>query len=119
MGCELSKLNRNVCKHSETAKTHVDYIKEHGMAKYNKIMELDPRMPYENINKSIDDHSSSFNVGLVDLENSSETETSNASFYESVTWRQLIEITIGCMIVIYLIVKVKKFLKKSYGELSH
>ena len=67
MGCELSKLNKKICKKSETAKTHVDFIKEHGMAKYNEVMEIEPRMPYENIDKSIDNHSSSFNVGLVNL----------------------------------------------------
>ena len=82
------------------------------MAKYNEVMELDPRMPYENIDKSIDNHSSSFNVGLVNLESNTETETTNTNIFDTLTWRQLLEITVGCMIMIYLVVKVKQFMKK-------
>jgi len=112
MGCELSKLNKKICKKSETAETHVDFIKEHGMAKYNEVMGIEPKMPRENVDKSIDNHSSSFNLGLVNLENSSETETTTANIYANMTWRQILEITVGCMITIYLVVKIKQFMKK-------
>ena len=120
MGCEISKLDKDVCKHSETAKTHVNYIKKHGMKKYNEIMELDGRMPYDNIeeyqqglvDKSIDNHSKSYNLGLVNLENSSESETTTANIYANMTWKQILELVVCCMILIYLIVKIKQFIKK-------
>ena len=112
MGCEISKLNEKICKKSETAKTHVDFIKKHGMAKYNEILKIEPSMPYENIDKSIDNHSKNYNLGLVNLETSSESETTTANIYANMTWRQILEITVGCMIILYLIVKIKQFIKK-------
>ena len=85
------------------------------MEKYNEVMALDPRMPYENIDKidkSIDNHSKSYNLGLVNLENTSESETTTANMYTNMTWRQLVELAVCCMILIYLIVKIKQFIKK-------
>jgi len=112
MGCELSKLDNRICKKSETHQTHVNFIKKHGMSKYNEVMGIGQDTPNESVDKSIDNHSSSFNLGLVNLESSSETESTTANVYEELTWRQILEITVGCMITIYIIVKIKQFMKK-------
>ena len=99
MGCEISKFDMKIVKYSETLKHHVDYICKHELGKYDKMMGIQAVTPRDSEDRSIDDHSSSMNFGIVNLETKSESETSYVSFYKGIGWKQLVEIAIGVMIV--------------------
>ena len=100
MGCEISKFDKKICKNAETPKVHVDYIRKHGFGKYDKLMGIQTVTSEDSEDRSIDDHSSSMNFGLVNLETKSESETSYDNFYEGIGWKELVELAIGAMIVI-------------------
>ena len=68
--------------------------------------------PEDSEDRSIDDHSNSVNFGLVNLESKSKSETSYETFYQGLGWKELIELVIGVMIIIYVAILVKRFLNK-------
>ena len=72
MGCTRSKLNNKICETSETSETHKRYIREHGIEAYYRVM------GYKKDNAhTMDDHSSTYNVGLLNFNNKTESETQN------------------------------------------
>ena len=102
MGCNRSKLNNNVCEKDETTAMHIDYINKEGIDKYYKIMEMESQGGEHN---SFQDHSSNLNVGLINIEEKSETDVEN--YQSGFTIREWIElavvliIAIGALRVIY------------------
>ena len=82
MGCELSKLDKNICRKKETPKLHVDYIRKNGFSKYDKLMGIKYVAPEDSEDRSIDNHSSSINFGLINVESKSKSETSYKAFYQ-------------------------------------
>ena len=95
MGCTRSKLNNKICESSETSKTHKKYIREKGLDAYNKVMGFNHGVGRH----TMDDHSSTYNVGLVNLNNKSESETENE--YVGLTFKEYVEIAFAILFIIY------------------
>ena len=94
MGCTRSKLNHKICENSETDETHKRFIRENGLDAYYATM------GYKKDNAhSMDDHSSTYNVGLLNFDSKSKSETENQ--YTGLTTKEYIAIAIGILLVAY------------------
>ena len=71
MGCTRSKLNKDICEKDETPEMHAQYIKEFGLDSFYAIMGIDNNKTHT----KMDDHSSTVNLGLINMETKSETDT--------------------------------------------
>ena len=95
MGCKRSKLNNKICDNSETADTHKKIIKENGIDSYNRVMGF----AHEESGHKMDDHSSTFNVGLLNLDNKSKSETENE--FHGLSFKEYVEIALAILIIMY------------------
>ena len=71
MGCTQSKLNKDICEKDETPQMHANYIKEYGLDSYSALMGIEN----DKTLTKLDDHSSTVNLGLINMETKSETDT--------------------------------------------
>ena len=71
MGCTRSKLNKDICEKDEAPQMHANYIKEYGLDSYNSLMGI----KHDQTGTKLDDHSSTVNLGLINMESKTETDT--------------------------------------------
>ena len=71
MGCTLSKINPDICQRNETPEMHSNYIKENGIHCYNSLMGIEDNQ----LGTKLDDHSSTINLGLLNMESKTESDT--------------------------------------------
>ena len=73
---------------------HANYIKQYGLNSYNALMGVDN----DKTHTKLDDHSSTVNLGLINMETKSETDT----MYENsgLTAKEYIEIALAILIVL-------------------
>ena len=58
MGCEVSKLNSDICLKDETQETHTEFRNSHGLSKFYKILGNSSQEP------QLDDHSDYVNIKI-------------------------------------------------------
>ena len=108
MGCERSKFDKEICAKNETPEMHLKYIDKFGIQKYYEVM----GMPLPEAGKpTIDDHSKTINLGLVNVDTKSETATSN-KFMVDFNWKMLVEIAVGLLIILYVTCRLVRYCKK-------
>ena len=111
MGCTRSKLNNKICETSETDETHKRFIRENGLDKYYAVM------GYKNKDAhSMDDHSSTINLGLLNFDNKSESETENQ--FTGLTTKEYIAIAIGIILVAYAGRRLIRYINKNKKKSS-
>ena len=106
MGCTRSKINKDICEKDETPQMHANYIKEYRLDSYNALMGVDN----DKTHTKLDDHSSTVNLGLINMEMKSETDT----MYENsgLTAKEYIEIGVAILKVIRAARVIFRYLKK-------
>ena len=92
-----SKFDKEVCAKNETPEMHSKFIDKFGLQKYNDVMV----MPLPEAGKTIDDHSKTINLGLLNVETKSETATTN-KFLVDFNWKMMVEIAVGLLIILYV-----------------
>ena len=85
---------------------HASYINEYGLHSYNSLMGIE----HDENGTKLDDHSSTVNLGLINMETKSETDTK----YEDsgLTVKEYIEIGLAILIVIGAARAIFRYLKK-------
>ena len=86
MGCTLSKINHKICQRNETPEMHSKYIKENGLNSYNSLMGIE----HDQTGNKLDDHSSTINLGLLNMESKTESDTKYQ--YNGLTFKEYLEI---------------------------
>ena len=115
MGCSKSKIEPKICERDETHSMHVDFIKKHGLDQYYKTL----GMEQEEQRNSYKDNSKNLNLGLINIEEKTESDVENINMGLSVReWVEigvLLIIILGILRVIYrfCLKKKKKSEKKS------
>ena len=89
MGCTKSKIDPKVCEKDETHSMHVAYIKKHGLEKYYQTLGIEP----EEQHNSYEDNSKNLNLGLINIEEKSESDVENINMGLNV--REWVEIAVG------------------------
>ena len=103
MGCTKSKLDEKVCLRDETTSMHIAYINKHRLQKYYEVMGIEGG---DNHN-SFEDNSSNLNLGLINIEQKSESDVENIN--TGLTVREWVEIAILLIITIGIIRIIYKF----------
>ena len=88
MGCTKSKLDEKVCLKDETTSMHIAYINKHGLQKYYETMGVEGGEQHN----SYEDNSNNLNLGLINIEQKSETDVENINM--GLTVREWVEIAI-------------------------
>ena len=109
MGCNKSKLDDKVCLRDETTKMHQDFIKKNGLDAYYAIMGV-PKEVIQPGSGGIEDKSQTYNVGLLNYESKEET-TNNSTIDFDFNWKVLVELTIGFLIVVYILKRLHRHCK--------
>ena len=86
MGCSKSKIEPKICERDETHSMHVDFIKKHGLDQYYKTL----GMEQEEQRNSYEDNSKNLNLGLINIEEKTESDVENINMGLSV--REWVEI---------------------------
>ena len=108
MGCKRSKFDKDICEHDETPELHSKYIDKHGIQAYYEIM----GMPMPAAGKpTLDDHSKTINLGLVNVDTKEET-TNNNQFMVDFNWKTFVEIAVGLLIILYVTRRLVRHLKQ-------
>ena len=103
MGCTKSKIDPKVCEKDETHSMHVAYINKHGLEKYYQTMGIEP----EEEHNSYEDNSKNLNLGLINIEQKSETDVENIN--TGLTVREWVEIAVLLIIAIGILRVIYKF----------
>ena len=103
MGCTKSKIDPKVCERDETHSMHVAYIKKHGLEKYYQTLGIEP----EEQHNSYEDNSKNLNLGLIKIEEKSESDVENINMGLNV--REWVGIAVLLIIVIGIIRVIYKF----------
>ena len=103
MGCTKSKLDEKVCLKDKTMSMHITYINKHGLQKYYEVMEIEGGDKHN----SFEDNSSNLNLGLINIEQKSESDVENIN--TGLTVREWVEIAILLIIAIGIIRIIYKF----------
>ena len=106
MGCTKSKIDPKICERDETHSMHVEFIKKHGLEKYYQTLSMEP----EEQHNSYEDNSKNLNLGLINIEEKSESDVENINMGLSV--REWVEIAVLLIIVIGIIRVIYKFCLK-------
>ena len=85
---------------------HTKFIKENRIEAYNELMGIEKG---ENGTK-MDDHSSTINLGLLNMESKTESDTKNE--YYGLTFKEYVEIGLAVLIVLYAGKALYRHLKK-------
>ena len=110
MGCTRSKLNKDICEKDETPEMHANYIKEYGLNSYYALMGIDNNKTHT----KLDDHSFTVNLGLINIETKSETDTMYES--NSLTTRKYIEMALAILILLGAVRTIFRYLKKKKAK---
>ena len=94
MGCTKSKLDDKVCLKDENTIMHVAYINKNGLQKYYEVMGVEDVSNHN----SFDDNSSNFNLGLINIEQKSESDVENIN--TGLTAREWVELAIVLIIAL-------------------
>ena len=94
MGCTKSKLDDKVCLKDETTAMHIAYINKNGLQKYYDVMGVEGGSNHN----SFDDNSSNFNLGLINIEQKSESDVENIN--TGLTAREWVELAIVLIIAL-------------------
>ena len=103
MGCTKSKLDEKVCIKDETMSMHIAYTNKHGLQKYYDVMGIEGG----DKQNSFEDNSSNLNLGLINIEQKSESDVENIN--TGLTVREWVEIAILLIIAIGIIRIIYKF----------
>ena len=103
MGCTKSKIDPKICGRDETNSMHVAYIKKHGLEKYYQTMGIEP----EEKHNSYEDNSKNLNLGLINIEEKTESDVENINM--GVSTREWVEIAVLLIIVIGILRVIYKF----------
>ena len=103
MGCTKSKLDDKVCLKDETTAMHIAYINKNGLQKYYDVMGVEGGSNHN----SFDDNSSNFNLGLINIEQKSESDVENIN--TGLTAREWVELAIVLIIALGAIRIIYKF----------
>ena len=113
MGCTRSKINPEIFQRNETPEMHSKYIKENGLDSYNSLMGIE----HDQTGTKLDDHSSTVNLGLINMEN--KTESDARCKYNGLTVKEYIEIGLAILIVIGAARAIYRYLKKKKTKSSN
>ena len=91
MSCTRRKINPKICQQNETPEMHSKYIKENGLDSYNSLMGI----KHDQTGTKLDDHSSTVNLGLINME--SKTESDAKYEYNGLTVKEYIEIGLAIL----------------------
>ena len=94
MGCSKSQIEPKICERDKTYAMHVDFIKNHELEKYYQTLGMEP----EEQRNSYEDNSKNLNLGLINIEEKSESDVENINMGLSV--REWVEI--GVLLIIIL-----------------
>ena len=111
MGCTRSKLNNKICESSETEETHKRFIREKGLDNYYKVMGYNKDKAH-----NMDDHSSTYNVGLLNFDSKSESETEYQ--YSGLSTKEYVAIAVGILIVAYAGRRLIRYINKKKKKTS-
>ena len=103
MGCTKSKIDPKICERDETHSMHVAYIKKHGLEKYYQTMGIEQ----EEKHNSYEDNSKNLNLGLINIEEKSESDVENINI--GLSTREWVEIAVLLIIVIGILRVIYKF----------
>ena len=106
MGCSKSKIEPKICERDETHTMHVDFIKKHGLEKYYQTLSMEP----EEQRNSYEDNSKNLNLGLINIEEKSESDVENINMGLSV--REWVEIGVLLIIILGILRVIYKFCLK-------
>ena len=106
MGCTKSKIDPKICERDETHSMHVDFIKKHGLENYYQTLGMEP----EEQRNSYEDNSKNLNLGLINIEEKSESDVENINMGLSV--REWVEIGVLLIIIIGILRVIYKFCLK-------
>ena len=109
----IQRAELGIFQKNETPKMPDSYIKEYGLDSYNSLMGIEHN---ENGTK-LDDHSSTVNLGLINMESKSETDTRYE--YSGLTVKEYIEIGLAILIVIGAARAIYRYLKKKKTKSSN
>ena len=112
MGCTLSKINPYICQQNKTPEMHSNYIKENGIHSYNSLMEIED----DKLGTKLDDHSSTINLGLLNMESKTESDTKYE--YNGLTFKEYLEIGLAILIVLGAARALYRYLKKRRTKTS-
>ena len=94
MGCTKSKLDEKVCLKEETTAMHIAYINKEGIQKYYETMGVEGGSNHN----SFEDHSSNLNLGLINIEQKSESDVENLN--TGLTVREWVELAVVLIIAL-------------------
>ena len=94
MDCELLKIDKNVCLRDETDHKRKDYVKVHGIEKYKEVQGLN--LPEGK--PSVDDHSRTTSLGLINIETKREME--NLNKLQGLGWKEIIKLVVAVLIIL-------------------
>ena len=103
MGCTKSKLDEKVCLKDETTAMHIAYINKNGLQKYYEVMGVEGGSNHN----SFEDNSSNLNLGLINIEQKSESDVENIN--TGLTVREWVELAIVLIIALGAIRIIYKF----------
>ena len=106
MGCTKSKIEPKICERDESHSMHVDFIKKHGLEKYYQTLGMEP----EEQRNSYEDNSKNLNLGLINIEEKSESDVENINMGLSV--REWVEIGVLLIIILGILRVIYKFCLK-------
>ena len=106
MGCIKSKIDPKICQRDETHSMHVDFIKKHGLQKYYQTLGIEP----EEQRNSYEDNSKNLNLGLINIEEKTESDVENINMGLSV--REWVEIGVLLIIILGILRVIYKFCLK-------
>ena len=92
---------------------HSKYIKENGIDSYNSLMGIED----DQLGTKIDDHSSTINLGLLNIK--SKTESYTKYEYNGLTFKEYIEIGLAIVIVLGAARALYRYLKKRKTRTSN
>ena len=106
MGCIKSKIDPKICQRDKTHSMHVDFIKKHGLQKYYQTLGIEP----EEQRNSYEDNSKNLNLGLINIEEKTESDVENINMGLSV--REWVEIGVLLIIILGILRVIYKFCLK-------
>ena len=108
MGCSKSKIEPKICERDEAHSMHVEYIRKHGLDQYYKTLGVEQ----EEQRNSYEDNSKNLNLGLINIEEKTESDIENINMGLSVReWVEigvLLIIILGILRVIYTMLKINQ-----------
>ena len=106
MGCIKSKIDPKICQRDETHSMHVNFIKKHRLQQYYQTLGIEP----EEQRNTYEDNSKNLNLGLINIEEKTESDVENINMGLSV--REWVEIGVLLIIILGILRAIYKFCLK-------